>query len=115
MFALPSSSQALFTSDVEIETETHLAIEAFLSTLYPTLTQQPTGIATTIVDQCLELLKEPEKSKAKPATRILAAAFKSSRECRAFLLRQDDPDPTSFLPTSLCRSLHVRAGVADAV
>ncbi|KAL7416158.1 Dos2-interacting transcription regulator of RNA-Pol-II-domain-containing protein [Mrakia frigida] len=83
--------EALFTSDAEIEAETLLAIESFLATLYPTVDHKPTGIATTIVEQCLELLKEPEKSKAKPATKILTAAFKSSPSVGPFAYAQAFP------------------------
>lgn len=74
-------SQILFTSDPEIEAEALLSLESFLRTLYPSPDSKPTGLIADIVHQCLDILKEPEKSKAKPATKIIASCFKASRTC----------------------------------
>jgi DNA repair/transcription protein MET18/MMS19 len=51
-----------------------------LHVLYPTMDDKPSGIAESVIKECAELLKEPEKSKAKPATRTLVAMIKASRE-----------------------------------
>lgn len=40
----------------------------------------PEGLGKHIVEECLEVLKEPEKSKAKPAIKVLAALVKTTRQ-----------------------------------
>lgn len=40
----------------------------------------PEGLGKHIVEECLDVLKEPEKSKAKPAVKVLAALVKTTRQ-----------------------------------
>jgi DNA repair/transcription protein MET18/MMS19 len=42
--------------------------------------EAPEGLGKHIVEECLDVLKEPEKSKAKPAIKVLAALAKTTRE-----------------------------------
>lgn len=49
------------------------------------------GLARNVCEECLQILKEPEKSQAKPATKILGAFMLTTRAllvypCFAFLL-----------------------------
>lgn len=45
-----------------------------------TLNDVPEGLGKDVVEECLEVLKEPEKSKAKPAIKVLAALVKTTRQ-----------------------------------
>ena len=38
------------------------------------------GLAREACDECLRILKEPEKSQAKPATKVLCAFMSTTRE-----------------------------------
>lgn len=49
-------------------------------TLYPEGKENSIDMAQEIIKECSELLQEPEKSKAKPATRILSGLIEASRE-----------------------------------
>lgn len=49
-------------------------------TLYPEGKENSIEMAQEIVKECAELLQEPEKSKAKPATKILSGLIAASRE-----------------------------------
>lgn len=53
---------------------------AMIVTLYPEGKENSIDMAQEIIKECAELLQEPEKSKAKPATRILSGLIAASRE-----------------------------------
>lgn len=48
-------------------------------TLYPESKENSIDLAQEIIKECSELLQEPEKSKAKPATKILSGLILASR------------------------------------
>ncbi|CDZ97248.1 DNA repair/transcription protein Mms19 [Phaffia rhodozyma] len=83
--------EILFTSDIEMETEALLTLEAFFRTVYPSSDDRPSGIVAFIVEQCLQLISEPEKSKAQPATRILASCFHVSSTLGVYAYSQAVP------------------------
>jgi DNA repair/transcription protein MET18/MMS19 len=72
--------QIFYSPDAQIEADASETLQTMLHVLYPTMDDKPSGIAESVIKECAELLKEPEKSKAKPATRTLVAMIKASRE-----------------------------------
>ena len=72
----------MYSSDSSIEAAALACLESFVRTLYPNASDPPVGLAQEIIKQSLELLKEPEKTQATSATKMLAALLRASRESR---------------------------------
>ena len=72
----------MYSSDSSIEAAALACLESFIRTLYPNASDPPVGLAQEIIKQSLELLKEPEKTQATSATKMLAALLRASRESR---------------------------------
>jgi len=69
----------MYSSDSSIEAAALACLESFIRTLYPSALDSPVGLAQEITKQSLELLKEPEKTQATSATKMLAALLRASR------------------------------------
>lgn len=69
----------MYSSDSSIEAAALACLESFIRTLYPSALDSPVGLAQEIIKQSLELLKEPEKTQATSATKMLAALLRASR------------------------------------
>jgi hypothetical protein len=68
------------TAECALET-----IQTLIRVIYPpvdsdVLDEAPEGLGQHIVGECLEVLKEPEKSKAKPAIKVMAALVETTRQ-----------------------------------
>ena len=83
--------QIYYTPDAGIEADSLAAFESFLHTLYPSASDNATGIASDIVKECLELLNEPDKSKAMAATKVLACFIRTSPLLGSYALAQALP------------------------
>jgi DNA repair/transcription protein MET18/MMS19 len=70
----------MYTSDTSIEVAALGALESMMRTLYPTASEPPSGLAQDVIKECLDILQEPEKTQAVPATKILAALVRASGE-----------------------------------
>ena len=70
--------QIFYSPDAQIEADASETLQTMIGVLYPTPEHKVTGLAEEVIKECAELLKEPEKSKAKPATRTLVACIKAS-------------------------------------
>ena len=70
----------MYSSDTSIEESAFTALEGFVRALYPKPDSVPSGMAESIVKQCLDVLQEPTKSQTLAATKILVALFNASRE-----------------------------------
>lgn len=73
-------AQIFYSPDVDIEKDALETFRALIATLYPVGETNSIDLAVEIIKECQEQLKEPEKSKAKPATKIIASCVVASRE-----------------------------------
>lgn len=83
--------QIYYSPDAGIEADALAAAESLLQTLYPGTADSTEGLASDIVKECLELLNEPDKSKAMAATKVLASFIRSSPLLSAYALSQALP------------------------
>lgn len=70
--------------DPQAESEALETIQALLKTIYAddvsnTSSEDIQGLARDASEECVEILKEPEKSQARPATKILCAFMSTTR------------------------------------
>lgn len=66
-----------------MEKEALLTLRTLISTLYPdTPDTKAADLALDIIKECQTELKEPEKSKAKPAVKVLMSCVMASRKHR---------------------------------
>ena len=42
------------------------------------------GLAKDACEECIQILREPEKSQAKPAIKVMCAFMETTRTCRLF-------------------------------
>lgn len=70
----------MYQSDKTIEEAALFALESLIRSLYPRDDDVPTGLANDVIKQCMDILKEPEKSHSLAATKMLVALFNASRE-----------------------------------
>lgn len=71
--------QIFYSPDAQIEADALDTFRAMIVTLYPEGKENSIDMAQEIIKECSELLQEPEKSKAKPATKILSGLVLASR------------------------------------
>jgi hypothetical protein len=112
------SSKIFYSPDAQIESDALETFRAMVLALYPEGKENSIDTAQEIIKECQELLKEPEKSKAKPATKILCGLITASREpnylANASMIR--DVNLTLRLVTfSKCRSFRYIAGHAAII
>ena len=73
--------QIFYSPDAEIEKEALTTLKTLIATLYPDDSDtKAADLALEIIKECQAELKEPEKSKAKPATKVLMACVSASRK-----------------------------------
>lgn len=70
--------------DPQAEREALETIQALLKTIYAedvsnTSSEDLQGLAREASEECIQILKEPEKSQARPATKILCAFMSTTR------------------------------------
>ncbi|KAF8489304.1 ARM repeat-containing protein [Gautieria morchelliformis] len=79
------------TAECALET-TQTLIQVIYASLGDTSSSEaPEGLGKHIVEECLEVLKEPEKSKAKPAIKVLAALVKTTPFITRYTVSQTVP------------------------
>ena len=84
-----AQSQILYSSDTTIEASALSALESLIRTLYPTAQDVPSGLAQTIIKECLDMMREPEKTQALAATKMLVALVRASCKSASICLLLD--------------------------
>lgn len=80
--ALIENPQILQPIDSETQDRALDATQALIRTLYGDSTgPSPDGLATEICRECIDVLKEPEKTHAQRAVKILSALIKTTGTC----------------------------------
>ncbi|KAJ9107913.1 hypothetical protein QFC19_002656 [Naganishia cerealis] len=72
-------TEIFYSPDAQIESDALETFRAMILALYPEDKENSIDTAQEIIKECQELLKEPEKSKAKPATKILCGLISASQ------------------------------------
>lgn len=76
-----SNSQIFYSPDADIEQDALITFTAMIATLYPNQSDLLSAdLVMDIIKECQDQLAEAEKSKAKPAVKVVVACFKASRE-----------------------------------
>ena len=71
--------------DVQAEEQALIAIQALVKTIYAEeeasveSDEDIQGLARDVCEECINILNEPEKSQAKPATKVLCAFISTTR------------------------------------
>lgn len=81
-------TEILYSSDSTIEASALSALESLVRTLYPTAEDVPSGLAQTIIKECLEMMQEPEKTQALAATKMLVALVRASPSVGPYAISQ---------------------------
>lgn len=73
--------------DTSTEAEALKTTQVLIQTIYSTddsekgSVEDLEGLAKDACDECLEILREPEKSQAQPAMKVLCAFMSTTRKC----------------------------------
>lgn len=73
----------MFSPDKDVEQDALDTFQAMIETLYPNVPggeAKSIDFAQEVIKECQEFLKEPEKSKAKAASKILGVLVRTSRK-----------------------------------
>ena len=108
--------QIFYSPDAQIEADALETFRTMIVTLYPESKENSIDLAQEIIKECQEILQEPEKSKAKPATKILSGLIFASRRSRRLVSVKSESLLTSHIGyNSQCRSLRLVSGPASAI
>ncbi|KAG8918476.1 hypothetical protein FRC00_012446, partial [Tulasnella sp. 408] len=77
--------------DAETEKTALEATTALVRTLSPADETSPSPLVTTIITECIEILKEPEKSKAQHAIKVLSALLRTTPAIRSLVVAEAVP------------------------
>jgi DNA repair/transcription protein MET18/MMS19 len=77
--------------DVATEQQALVTLQVLITTIYSSdddslADQDMQGLAREACEECIQILREPEKSQAKPATKILCSFITTTRELRALVI-----------------------------
>ncbi|GHJ87563.1 hypothetical protein NliqN6_3965 [Naganishia liquefaciens] len=81
-------TEIFYSPDAQIEADALETFRTMIVTLYPESKENSIDLAQEIIKECQEILQEPEKSKAKPATKILSGLIFASPNVGRFALSQ---------------------------
>ncbi|KAF8517882.1 ARM repeat-containing protein [Hysterangium stoloniferum] len=88
------------TAECALETTQTIIQVVYPSADYKNTGEYPEGLGKLIVEECLVFLKEPEKSKAKPAIKVLASLVQTTGN---FLRHNNTYRTDGFLPAFITR------------
>ncbi|KAG9047697.1 hypothetical protein FS837_001661, partial [Tulasnella sp. UAMH 9824] len=77
--------------DAETEKTALEATTALVRTLSPAEETSPSPLVATIITECIEILKEPEKSKAQHAIKVLSALLRTTPAIRSLVVADAIP------------------------
>ncbi|KAF8661259.1 hypothetical protein AX16_001362 [Volvariella volvacea WC 439] len=81
--------------DTKTEAEALKTVQALINTLYAGQSTgtdvEVTGLARDVCEECIEILREPEKSQAKPAIKIISAFISTTPSVSQYALSQSVP------------------------